>query len=226
MLSEHFSSAHEEKTHFFESVTNRMNGFLYRCRNDEKYTMLFLSGQVKQITGYSVSDLLGNKKAAYVSLIHKDDLAAVDQAIEKALAAQTNWSVDYRLHRADGRLCWVNEHGGAVFGENGEMLFLEGVVADISHRKQEETHRHEQMGAIGDTSKRIIRQTQNILEMLDTLKLLSLNARIEAARAGEAGRGFAVIADEVKTLADETGKSAKAITDLVQKLEQLMTLET
>ncbi|MCW7754276.1 methyl-accepting chemotaxis protein [Desulfobotulus sp. H1] len=78
------------------------------------------------------------------------------------------------------------------------------------------------MAAIGMASQQIIAQTQNILEVLDTLKMLSLNARIEAARAGDAGKGFAVIADEVKNLADETGKSAKAITDLVQTLDQLL----
>ncbi|MDY0162486.1 PAS domain-containing protein [Desulfobotulus sp.] len=212
----------EEDLHIYASITNRMNGFLYRCLNDANYTMLFISGMTREVTGYRPAELQGNSRVAYASLMHPDDIASVDQAIAEAISRNGNWNMDYRIRCADGSLRWVNEHGGAVMNENGEVLFLEGVVTDISARKQIEEERHIQMAAIGKASKQIIQQTQNILEMLDTLKLLSLNARIEAARAGDAGKGFTVIADEVKNLADETGKSAKAITSLVQELEKLL----
>ncbi|WP_303649942.1 methyl-accepting chemotaxis protein [Desulfobotulus pelophilus] len=222
MHTENTAIPEKDMIRTFESVASRMNGFLYRCMNDPNYTMLFISGMVRKTTGYNPADLLHNRVASYVSLIHADDLAKVDQAIEQALAKHENWDMDYRIHCADGSIRWVNEHGGPVFSDNGDMLFLEGVITDISQRKEEETKRREQMAAIGMASQQIIAQTQNILEVLDTLKMLSLNARIEAARAGDAGKGFAVIADEVKNLADETGKSAKAITDLVQTLDQLL----
>ncbi len=97
--------------------------------------------------------------------------------------------------------------------------FIEGVIADISQRKTEEDERHKKMDDVGGTSNQIINQTQKILQVLKTLKMLSLNASIEAARAGEAGRGFAVVADQVKELADETGKSAQSITQLMGELE-------
>jgi methyl-accepting chemotaxis protein len=46
-----------------------------------------------------------------------------------------------------------------------------------------------------------------------------LNASVEAARIGETGRGFGVVADEVKKLADESGKAAGSISDLMEELE-------
>ena len=203
----------------YQSIASRMNGFMYRCRNDENYTMLIITGAVNRVTGYEEGDLLHNRRASYISLIHESDVARVDTAVEEGIRGNTSWVVDYRIRRADGMVRWVNEHGGAVMDGQGEVAFLEGVVVDIDRRKAAESDRRGRMESIGETSNQIIRQTRNILQILKTLRMLSLNASIEAARAGESGRGFAVVADQVKELADETGKSAESITRLMGELE-------
>jgi PAS domain S-box-containing protein len=209
----------DDTARIYESIANRMNGFLYRCRSDKSYTMVNIAGAVKKVTGYADKDLLGNQRLSYMSLIHQDDTSRVDAIVEQAIKAKGNWNVDYRIKRADGSIQWVNEHGGPVFDASGELAYLEGIIADISDRKAQEGQRREKMESVGGTSNQIISQTQKILQVLKTLKMLSLNASIEAARAGEAGRGFAVVADQVKELADETGKSAQSITQLMGELE-------
>lgn len=209
----------------YDSITSRMNGFLYRCRNDEHYTMLVMSGRVERVTGYALNDLLGNRIASYVSLIHPDDVAAVDEAVEAGIKSKKNWDVDYRIRMSSGKIQWVNEHGGPVFNAQGELAYLEGVVVDIAQRKEEENQRTSNLNQVAAVSGNIIQETQKILYMLKSLRLLSLNASIEAARAGEAGRGFAVVAEHVKELAENTGQSAELINRLIGELERQLDAE-
>jgi methyl-accepting chemotaxis protein len=103
----------------------------------------------------------------------------------------------------------------------GEKI-VENAISSIKEVQQDSLALKEDMTVLGEHAKSISQVMNVISDIADQTNLLALNAAIEAARAGEAGRGFAVVADEVRKLAEKTMASTGDVSHAVTAIRQSM----
>jgi methyl-accepting chemotaxis protein len=103
--------------------------------------------------------------------------------------------------------------------EQGSQVVSESVAA-IQQVSAEAGDLRRSMGDLGGKADAIGQVMNVITDIADQTNLLALNAAIEAARAGEAGRGFAVVADEVRKLAEKTMTATKEVGQSIQAIQQ------
>ncbi|MGD9860476.1 MAG: methyl-accepting chemotaxis protein [Marinobacterium sp.] len=97
---------------------------------------------------------------------------------------------------------------------------VRGTTTDIHAVAENVEHTAKQVAELAENSRNIGQILDVIHNVAEQTNLLALNAAIEAARAGEAGRGFAVVADEVRTLAQRTQSSTSEIERLIQAMRE------
>ncbi|WP_166361489.1 methyl-accepting chemotaxis protein [Pseudomonas akapageensis] len=110
----------------------------------------------------------------------------------------------------------ISAQSEQLAGSGGQVIL--GVVEGMNRIAHAVNESSTTITALGQSSEEIYSIIQVIKSIAEQTNLLALNAAIEAARAGEAGRGFAVVADEVRSLAARTAQSTQEITGMIQRI--------
>ncbi len=116
------------------SLIDSIPGAVYRCANDLTWTMEFISEHILDISGFPAEDFVGNRTRTYASIIHPDDSFLVAASVNRGIARRMSYQMEYRIRHASGSVRWVQERGRGHFTADGTILWLDGVILDITDR--------------------------------------------------------------------------------------------
>ncbi|MFY8326213.1 MHYT domain-containing protein [Pseudoalteromonas sp. ZZD1] len=121
----------------YRSLMDNMPGVVFRCEINEKWSMMFISPNIFEMTGYIPNEFI-NKNIEYGDLLFKDDVPHINKAVEQAIAKKEHYSIEYRVRHRNGKLVWILEKGSFEFNKQGEAIWIDGVLVDISERREYE----------------------------------------------------------------------------------------
>uniref|UniRef100_UPI00293D4195 MHYT domain-containing protein n=1 Tax=Janthinobacterium sp. TaxID=1871054 RepID=UPI00293D4195 len=123
----------------FRALIGNIPGIAFRCAGGAGHPAVFLSDGIERAAGYPAADFLGAPPLRTLNaLILREDRARVAAAIAQSERDDQPYLVEYRLRHADGALRWMWEHGTVVRDEAGQTVWIDGVILDISERRQME----------------------------------------------------------------------------------------
>jgi len=120
------------------TLLENLPGMGYRCKNDQYWTMEFVSSGCTALTGYQLEDLQGNKRISYEDIIYPDDRIKVRTIVNDALETHQIFDINYRIQTADHKEKWVWEKGQGIYDDQGEIVAIEGYIFDITERVRSE----------------------------------------------------------------------------------------
>ncbi len=201
------------------ALVENIPGTVFRCESVSPRRVRYVGESIEALCGGSGQATSGERTRSHYTLVHPDDRAAVEAAIEQALAAAEPYQIEYRIETADGRVRWVREHGRPIAGNDDKDCFIDGVLFDITEARRVEEERLklvdqlrqvQKLEAVGTLAAGIAHDVRNVL----TAVLGSVDVA-ETCR-GDEGKLLGAL-DDVRSAATECGRVVDSLVTFTRR---------
>jgi len=119
-------------------LLSNLPGLAYRCNYDKNWTMQFVSQGCFALTGYLPESLINNRDLSFNDIIAPEYRGSLWHEWERRLSRNAPFTYEYEIITAGRQRKWVLEKGQGVYDNNGNLEALEGIIIDITDRKEYE----------------------------------------------------------------------------------------
>ena len=127
-----------ESQQAYRTLAENLPGIVYRMFPGENGRIKFFNQAAADVTGYQDEELSGCLVCSLESLILGEDLQKVAETVRQAVAECTTFAVEYRLRHRNGRIRYLYEQGKPIYDPQGALLSIDGVITDVTERRQAE----------------------------------------------------------------------------------------
>ncbi len=120
-------------------IIESIPGVIFNCKNDDDYSMNYISEYIEHISGYEAEDFLHKRKVTFASIIHPDDYQMVRRTVNDSHDENKRYNVTYRIITKSGEIRWLSEVGEYKKQEGNEVI--DGIIFDITDNIAAEENR-------------------------------------------------------------------------------------
>ena len=194
-----------------DQIASFVNAFITRIR----YMVVKIQQQIHDVSSSTAQLAATAKEQQAIMSVHVNSTTSVERSVEEISTVATDLAQSMQHVSAE-----TQNAADVATGSHEDLMSMSGVMNSMEHASRAISER---LHTISEKAGNITNMVTTITKVSEQTNLLSLNASIEAEKAGEFGRGFTVVAREIRRLADRVAVATLDIEQMVREMQSAVT---